>query len=277
MPQAPSGDVNLYYEETGDGYPILFIHEFAGDHTSWEPQMRYFSRRYRCVAYNARGYPPSDVPESAEAYGQDQAVADAVAVLRHLDIPRAHIVGLSMGAFAAAHFGMRHADMARSLVIAGGGYGAPPHQHEEFSKASRDLGERVAREGWENICREYAEGPTRQAFKRKSPRGWREFADNLCSHSGLGSMMHLRHVQGGRPMLWGFEDQLKALAMPVLVVNGDEDEPCLETGLFLKRTIPDCGHWMLPRTGHTINIEEAELFNHGIERFLAEAESRSAA
>jgi pimeloyl-ACP methyl ester carboxylesterase len=277
MPNAPSGDIRLYYEETGDGYPILFIHEFAGDHSSWEPQLRYFSRRYRCIAYNARGYPPSDVPENPEHYSQDHAVGDAIAVLDHLGIARAHIVGLSMGGFCTVHFGLRHGARARSLLVAGCGYGAPPRDHAEFSGISRDLADRIEREGWQNISEEYAQGPTRLSFKRKSPRGWREFADKLATHSSHGAMMHMRHVQGARPSLWDFEDELKALAMPVLVVNGDEDTPCLETGLWLKRTIPGAGHWVLPNAGHTMNIEEPELFNLGLERFLAEAEARSPA
>lgn len=277
MPHAPSGDFKLYFEEVGDGYPILFIHEYAGDHTSWEPQMRYFSRRYRCVAYNARGYPPSDVPESGDDYGQDQAVSDAVAVMDHLGIDRAHIVGLSMGGFCTVHMGLRHGARARSLLVAGCGYGSPPRDHLEFSQFARDLADEIEQRGWDEVSAEYAQGPGRLSFKRKSPRGWKEFANNLATHSGHGSAMHMRHVQGGRPSLWDFEDGLKALLMPVLVVNGDEDPSCLETGLWLKQTIPNCGHWILPNTGHTMNIEEPELFNQGLERFFADAEASSPA
>ena len=69
MPYAVASDnVRLYYEEVGSGTPILFVHEFAADHTNWEPQMRYFSRGHRCIAYAARGYTPSDVPPSPDLY-----------------------------------------------------------------------------------------------------------------------------------------------------------------------------------------------------------------
>ena len=76
MPYVESNGVHLYYEESGFGDPILFVHEFADDMRSWEMQMNYFSRRYRCIAYNARGYPPSDVPEDPDAYSQQQATDD---------------------------------------------------------------------------------------------------------------------------------------------------------------------------------------------------------
>jgi pimeloyl-ACP methyl ester carboxylesterase len=106
MAYATAGDgVRLSFEETGSGPPVLFIHEFAGDHRSWEPQVRELARRHRCVTYDARGYPPSDVPTEPERYSQDQAVADAVAVLDHLGIQRAHVVGLSMGGFCTLHLG----------------------------------------------------------------------------------------------------------------------------------------------------------------------------
>jgi len=109
MPHVSADDgVRLYVEEAGNGPPVVFVHEFAGDHRSWEPQVRALSRRYRCVVYAARGYPPSDVPQDEAAYSQARAVADIVAVLDGLEIERAHVVGLSMGGFATLHLGLRH-------------------------------------------------------------------------------------------------------------------------------------------------------------------------
>ena len=108
------GGVGLHYEEAGEGTPVLFIHEFAGDHRSWEPQVRFLSRRHRCVTYAARGYPPSDVPTDPEAYSQDLAVADALAVLDHLGVERAHIVGQSLGGWAAMGLAIAHPDRVGS-------------------------------------------------------------------------------------------------------------------------------------------------------------------
>src|ERR1051325_3480350 len=109
MPTLTADDgVKLYYEETGAGTPIVFVHEFAGDLRSWEPQVRHFSRRYRCIAYNARGYPPSDVPAQVDSYSQARSRDDILSVLDALSIKQAHVVGLSMGGFATLHFGMVH-------------------------------------------------------------------------------------------------------------------------------------------------------------------------
>ena len=180
MPHAQSPDgTRLYYEEAGSGYPLLFIHEFAGDHASWEPQLCHFARRYRCIAYNARGYPPSDVPEDAGAYSQELAVADAIAVLDHLGIERAHVVGLSMGGFATIHIGLRHPDRASALVVAGCGYGAPKDARGGFQRETQAVADRLEREGAETVGADYALGPTRVQFQNKDPRGWATFRDRL--------------------------------------------------------------------------------------------------
>jgi pimeloyl-ACP methyl ester carboxylesterase len=119
MPYVDAYGAKLYFEESGHGYPIIFIHEFASDLRGWEAQVRYLSRSYRCITYNARGYPPSDVPEDASLYRWQFAVDDIAAVMRDLKIERAHLVGLSMGGYAALHFGLRYPDKASAIVAAG--------------------------------------------------------------------------------------------------------------------------------------------------------------
>src|ERR671917_2370790 len=124
MAFAQSGDVSLYVEETGTGYPIVFVHEFGSDHREWEPQVRWFSRSYRCITYNARGYPPSDVPEDRSQYGWEPAVADLLAVLDGHDVPVAHLVGLSMGGYAVLQFALRHPERVSAAVVAAAGSGS---------------------------------------------------------------------------------------------------------------------------------------------------------
>ncbi|MDQ7762083.1 alpha/beta fold hydrolase, partial [Xanthomonas sontii] len=125
MPSATTDDgIRLHYEESGRGTPLIFVHEFAGDHRSYEAQLRHFGQRYHAIAFNARGYPPSDVPEDVAAYGQARAADDILAILDHVGAQKAHVAGISMGAFATLHFGLRHPWRALSLCLGGVGYGA---------------------------------------------------------------------------------------------------------------------------------------------------------
>jgi pimeloyl-ACP methyl ester carboxylesterase len=264
--------VGLHAEVTGTGTPLLFIHEFAGDHRSWEPQVRFFSRAYQCITYAARGYPPSDVPDDPAAYSQDRAVADAVAVLDGAGVQRAHVVGLSMGGFAALHLLMRHPGRVLSAVAAGVGYGAPPERQAPFRAECEANAAALESIGWEQVAPRYAEGPARLQFKNADSRGWAEFAGALARHSAVGSALTMRGVQASRPSLYDLRGELAAITAPVLIVAGDEDEDCLDTGLMLKRTIASSGLVVLPRTGHVLNLEDPGLFNATVDRFLALAE-----
>ncbi len=270
MPAIVTDDgVTLYAEETGQGEPLLFVHEFAGDHRSWEPQVRFFSASYRCVTYAARGYLPSDVPTDPDMYSQARAITDALAVLDGLQIGQAHLVGLSMGGFTALHLAMAHPDRVRSAVVAGAGYGAEPEHAEAFRAESVLTAAAFAAEGAAKVAERYALGPARVQFQNKNPRGWAEFAAALAAHSSLGSALTMRGVQAARPSLYALTDDIARISVPVLVLVGDEDEGCLEPALMLKRTIPTAGLAVLPRTGHTANLEEPDVFNRAVDGFLA--------
>jgi len=273
MPTLTARDgARLYYEEAGSGTPILFVHEFGGDWRSWEPQMRYFTRRYRCITYSARGYPPSDVPEDPARYSQQIAVDDMADVLDGLGLERAHVVGLSMGGFATLHFGLRHPQRALSLVVAGAGYGAEKQYEDYFRQVSLAVADQFEAQGAQEYAKTYSQAASRIVFQVKDPRGWQEFAAQLGEHSSLGSALTMRGVQARRPSIYDLEDELKRMRVPTLVVVGDEDDHCLQPGIFLKKTVPASGLLVLPRTGHTLNIEEPALFNQFVSDFLATVE-----
>jgi pimeloyl-ACP methyl ester carboxylesterase len=274
MPNVTTDDgVKLYYEETGTGIPIVFVHEFAGDCRSWEPQVRHFSRRYRCICFNARGFPPSDVPNDPERYSQDRARDDIRAVLDALKIERAHIVGLSMGGFATLHFGFTYPGRVRSLVVAGAGYGAAHGERQKFAEEVESSAQRFESLGMAKAGEAYALGPTRVQFQNKDPRGWREFADQLASHSAQGAAMTMRGVQKRRPSLFDLVDRMKTITAPTLIMTGDEDWSCLEPGILMKRTIETSALVVMPNSGHTINIEEPEAFNRHLADFFHAVEA----
>jgi pimeloyl-ACP methyl ester carboxylesterase len=269
MPTLTTDDgVRLHYEEAGSGVPLVFVHEFAGDLRSWEPQLQHFSRLYRCIAYNARGYPPSDVPQDVERYSQERARDDIRVVLDGLGIDRAHIVGLSMGAFATLHFGMRYTDRALSLTIAGGGYGAHPALYEKFQTDAKANAQLIRDKGMAHFAATYGHGATRVQLKNKDPRGFALYARQLAEHSALGSANTMLGYQARRPSLYALTEEMKRIPVPTLIMAGDEEEPCLEACLLMKRCIPKAGLAVLPKSGHAINLEEPALFNRLLEDFL---------
>lgn len=269
MPKVTTSDgVALHYDEAGSGVPIVFVHEFAGDWRSWEPQMRHFSPTYRCITYSARGFLPSDVPDDTSLYSQDRARDDIRDILDGLGIDKAHIVGLSMGGFATLHFGIHYPERCRSLTIGGCGYGAEPGQREKFAEEAEKAAVRFETLPMNEAGGSYALGPTRVQFQNNDPRGWQEFRDQLVEHSAAGSANTLRGVQKQRPSLYELVDQMATINVPTLIITGDEDWPCLEPSLLMKRTIDTAALAVIPNAGHTINIETPAAFNHHVEDFL---------
>jgi pimeloyl-ACP methyl ester carboxylesterase len=272
MPHVQSSGARLYYEETGAGHPVVFVHEFGADLREWELQVRFFSREYRCIAYCARGYPPSDVPEDPQLYGQDHSADDIAAVIRGLGLQRPYVVGLSMGAFATLRFGLRHPQLASALVLAGVGSGSNLAELELWRRTQREKSDQLLKEGWVNIAEETGHSPTRIQLKRKNPRAWAEFMAHLREHSVKGTALTQRRYQGERDPVYAWEADLKKMSVPTLIAVGDEDAPCIEPSVFLKRTLPHAGLWVCPRTGHAINLEEPEAFNREVATFFASVE-----
>ncbi len=275
MPSVAVNGVDLYYEEAGSGTPILFIHELAGDYRSWEPQMRRFVRNHRCIVYSARGYHPSSAPEEAKEYSQRQAADDAEGLLDQLGIDKAHIVGLSMGSFTTLHVGVHHPERALSLTIVGCGSGSAPETYEASQHRYKSMGQAILDGGYEQFVDSYAGGEYRLSFKAKDPRGWAEFKARLAEHSPLGKAMTLMNVQGTRPSLYHMEDEIRAIKVPALVVAGDLDTPCIHPSIYLSKTMRNAGLCILPKTGHTVNLEEPGVFNAQMEAFIAAVEAGS--
>jgi pimeloyl-ACP methyl ester carboxylesterase len=273
MPLITTSDgVKLHVEDTGAGDPIVFVHEFAGDHRSWEPQVRYFSRSYRCIAYAARGYLPSDVPENPSMYSHTRVVDDIRDILDGLSIDKAHIVGLSMGGFATLHFGLAYPDRTLSLVAASAGAGSEPDYHAQFKRESLQIADLIEEKGMETFAESYGKAATRLTLRGKDPRGFAEFFRYLAEHSAQGSINTLRGFQATRPSFNDFETQFAKMTIPVLFIVGDEDDHCVKPSLYLKGVIPTSGLAVLPKSGHTVNLEEPTLFNRFVTDFLHQVE-----
>src|SRR3569832_275643 len=274
MPHAITTDkVRLYFEEAGSGTPILFLHEFAADHTNWEPQMRYFSRGHRCIAYSARGYTPSDVPPAAEVYTYEHFYTDALAVLDHLGIAKAHLIGLSMGSYSSLQIGLNAPERALSMTLAAVGSGSNLDNLDTFRRQCVANAVQYETIGAVEVPIATREAPSRIPFLLKDPRGHADFYAALARHDAKGSANTMRGFQGGRPSIYTMTDAIGKVTTPALIICGDEDDACIAPSLFLKQHLAASGLTLFPKSGHVLNLEEPSLFNATVERFLALVEA----
>lgn len=267
MPRVSLSDVDLHYEETGSGIPLILCHEFASDGRAWEPQLRHFGRRYRVIAFNYRGYPPSSVPQDDAAYLHRHLVDDLLGLMDGLAIERAHVAGIATGGNLALNFAIRHPHRVRGLVVAGAGAGTT--DREQWLAGARAMAHDIARRGSEAIVDSVSNAPQRTIFRRKDPLGWTRFVDGIRALHAPGAEKMMRIALTDRAPVTALADELAQLRLPILVMVGDQDAPADEASRFIRAHAPFAGLATVPMCGHTLNVEEPAAFNSLVERFLA--------
>ncbi len=273
MPKVALGEVELYYEVVGSGFPLVLVHEFSGSSRSWRRQVEAFRTRYSVVTYNCRGYPPSSVPRDPALYSQEQSVRDLLGLLDHLKIASAYVGGFSMGGAIALSFALDHPKRVRALILAGTGSGST--DREQFIREYSPIVARLESAGPRAVFEEYyTRMATRIQLRRKNPATWNEFAEEFASLSGLGLAYTLRGVQFKRPTIYSLEARLRELRIPTLILVGDEDEPALAPSRFMHKIIPNSKLIVFPGTGHTLNLEEPKRFNEAVPEFLGQIETK---
>jgi len=276
MPEFQSADdLTLYYEDAGAGAPILFVHEFGGDYRSWYRQVPVLSQTFRCITYSARGFLPSAVPEDRARYGQPHSTSDVLALMDHLGLERAHLVGTSMGSFTSLDFALTYPDRVLSVTLVGNSSG-PRDEAERTHFRETWVGHEIAlREARGGAGAVLEDDPAYQSFQRNDPENWAIYADNLQGQSATGAVHVLSTLHWNRRSLFDDQARLKALDRPVLLITGDEDYYLVgETNAFLQDLLPDATWHRLPETGHLVNIERAAEFNQLLVEFVARASAR---
>lgn len=260
--------VGLHVETSGDHGPdILFLHEFSGDHRSWSAQVEFLRRRYRCTVFGARGFLPSDVPAELEKYTQARSAADAIAVLDAVGAERAHLVGMSMGAFTALNAAIEYPDRVRSATAISCGYGADTDP-ATFRAEMEEMAATILSKGCGHLAEMTGDSPYRLALREKDPAAFGRWKQMLAEHDPVGQSNTLLGVQRDRPTLLDLRGRLAESGVPLLFVAGDEDDPVLAANFAAKRASPHAGLTVLPRTAHTINHEEPEALNRALLEFV---------
>ena len=274
MPQAKAADgTSLYYESHGSGPAIIFVHELAGTCHSFDLQVAALKGSYRCITFNARGYPPSDVPSAVDSYSQDIAAEDISTVLDAAGEKDAHVMGVSMGSAAALQFAIAHPNRVRSAILCsiGSGSDAKP---DEYVANMEAMAARVEKNGMDQIRQNFTASPARHKLKDKSPAEYQKFLADLERFSVQGLTNTMRGVQKRRPPLYAHKDKIAALRVPALVVLGGIDQGCEKPSHFLAETLPGARLEILPNTGHGVNIEEPDRVNRMVGEFVGAVEAK---
>ncbi|MCG8360275.1 MAG: alpha/beta hydrolase [Kiloniellales bacterium] len=274
MPLIAADDaVRLFCSDEGEGVPILFAHEFGGDWRSWDLQAGAFAKRFRCIRYCARGFLPSDVPAEVARYGQERATADLAGLVETLGLGRFHLVGCSMGSYTSLMYALSNAEHLASLTLVGCSTGA--RSDDERLDYRRDLQRQLdllEAEGGEGAVAWLEADSAYRRLAEKVPTAWQAYKERLRHQSVAGARRTLSSLHWHRRSLWTLERALGGLAVPTLLIQGEEDHPLVRaTGAYLAATLPVAKTITVPATGHLVQIEEPGLFEAELSAHIAAA------
>ena len=264
-------DISLYYEDTGVGDPVVFVHEFGGDYRSWAHQVPVVSQTNRCITFSARGFFPSSVPDDQSRYGQMWSTSDVLTVVSRLELDSVHLVGTSMGSFTCLDFALNHPEFVRSLTLVGNSSG-PRNEEEQIKYRQIWIGEELQLRkslGSDGAVAVLEQDPAYQSLQRDAPDAWATYAENLREQPVEGAIHILSTLHWNRRSLFDEESRLRALNKPVLLVTGHDDYYLVEeTNAFLDRVLPTSTWHDFKHTGHLVNIEKCQAFNVLLTEFL---------
>lgn len=269
MPLAEVNGIRLYYEVTGKGHPVVFVHGFGCGIRSWDPQVRALAGTYRVIAYDVRGHGLSDAPSEAAAYSQPTSVEDLRQLLAILKVRRTAVIGLSMGGNIALNFALAHPTLVSALVIADTGAGSDAHA--DWVAVTQAFAAALDAGGTEAFADMAMASPLFSPYCSQGPAAQRFIRSCLMTHRARGVAHTAREVLAKRPRIYELEPRLAKLRVPTLLIVGDGDDPCLKIHDFMARTIPGARSIVLRGTGHLSNLESPAAFNASVRRFLAKA------
>ena len=249
MPTEVLNGFEIGYIASGSGPAVLFTHGYQASAAMWEPQRAGLEDAYRVIAWDIRGHGDSGITDDPALYSQELMLGDMLALLDHLDVDRAVLVGHSLGGFASLRFLLSHPDRVRGLVLFGSG---PGFRDPE------------ARGKWNDMADRFAGGVEAKGLEILQRAG-REVSE--AKHRSATALAH-----AARGILKQHDskvmDALTDISVPTLVIVGTEDKQFIGSSEYMAKKIPSAEIAYIEGAAHAANLEEAEAFNQALRAFL---------
>ncbi|MCH9025426.1 MAG: alpha/beta hydrolase [candidate division Zixibacteria bacterium] len=260
MPYFHSGDVKLFYQDEGQGEPLLFLHGFTFDHRLWQPQLDFFSSNYRTLILDSRGHGKSDAPETG--YSRDHRAEDTKLLLDELKIDKVHLVGLSMGGSTAIGFALNYPKRLKSLslVSTGAAGHSPGKKIGILDEIAQTKGIEAAKEKWLEWILVW--------FKKRDPEIGQLFETMVNDFSGA---IWVDPMRGKYPRTLDLEN-VHRIQTPTLIIAGRYDKTFLELSEELNQKIENSQLIVLEEAGHMLNLEYPDKFNAELLNFIESIE-----
>jgi len=253
----PVNEIDVYCEVEGQGPPLLLIHGLGSSSQIWEAQVRYFSERYRVIAYDLRGHGRSSKP--AVPYNMQLFAEDATRLLGALDVPAAHIIGTSLGGMIAFELAVHYPQLLKSLVVVN----SVPDMRVKSPRDYINLWQKTlllkmlsARDMGKFLSRRLLPGPERELVRQAFIERWAQ-NDKRAYQAAFQSVIG-----------WSVDNCLGEIRCPVLVVASEHDLWSLDEKRIYVAKIPVARLAVIEGAHHAVTIERPEQFNQVLDEFL---------
>ena len=259
---APVHNGRLYYEMSGSGDAVVFVHGNLGDRRHWDLQFQAFAKRFKAVRYDARGFGKSSLPGEAEAYSHYE---DLEVLLRDLGIESAHLVGWSMGSGIVVDFAIAFPERTRSLTTVGPwafGYSSPAAQ-EVFS-GMRQVQAALTTGGRTSAVEAWMSSPffDKTIVDSAAGKRFRDIADDY-------TFWHLTHHDPQTTLEPKAASRVANIRAPTLIVAGERDlAACLELADIFAKSVPGSRKVIIAGAGHMAQMEKPDEFNEIVAAFV---------
>lgn len=262
MPKQHINNIDLYYEISGQGQPVVFIHGLGSSTGDWELQTPFFSKQFQVITLDVRGHGQSQKPPGP--YSIPLFASDVAAFIEALDIAPAHIVGISMGGMIAFQLAVDRPDLIRSMVIVNSGPEVVPHTLKEYwFVASRLL--LVYLFSMRKIGEVIGGGlfPKPEQVKARQ-----QFVERWAENDKRAYVAAMRAIVG-----WSVTEHLPKMNIPTLILTGDRDNTTVEAKEKYMAKLPQAELVVIENSGHASPVDQPELFNEALMAYLAKQAS----
>lgn len=248
MPYLNRSGIRIYYEDHGQGLPILLTHGYGASTGMWRGQVEAFRDRCRLIPWDMRGHGRSDSPDNQALYTQDLAVEDMLAILDALRIEKAVLAGHSLGGFLSLRFHAKHPERVQALILQGCGPGyRKPEARAEWNKTAEQRARKLEERGLKGLgggSEVRVSEPGSAAGLARAARGILTQTDSIVI------------------------DSLPKVTVPTLVVAGERDAPYLTGTEYMASRIPEAVKHIIRDAGHGPNVDQPQVFNAIVSDFL---------
>lgn len=262
MPFIQCNELELHYESTGQGEPLLFVHGLGSSIRDWENQIAYFAARYQVLTLDLRGHGLSGRPPGP--YSSELFAADIAEIINALDIAPVHVVGLSLGGFIACQLAADHAELVRTLVVVNSVPGLPRDNLADRLRIGWTLFQRrlIVRVFGMRVLGHFL---GRKLFPRADQTALRQrFVERWSENDKQVYLWSLATVAG-----WDLDHRLDSISCPTCLISGEYDFFPLALKKAYVGRMPDARLVVIRGSGHFTPIDEPERFNKAVMTFLS--------